>query len=325
MRKILAWFTLVCVLLSAVAFAVSAQEFSDMPDNWATAALERAVKDGLINGYGGMIMPNESLTRAQMAAIFVRAFGVDGKADISAFEDMNSDAWYYADMEKAVHAGWFKGDGTKLNPDAPITREEAFTVIARAFYLKNGDAQMLEPYTDASSVSDWAVPYVTALLNKGLVAGSNGNVNPKNNISRAEFAVVMDRAVAAYVTTEGECQLDLKGHKGAVIIKANNVVFKEAVVEGDLIISSLVDAKTVNLAKLDCKGVVHYNSSQVEKEEEKPSNAGGGGGGGGDNNGSADVDGPNDNESEENPDEPYYNMGDEDIEDGGKMDDADDL
>jgi hypothetical protein len=268
MRKFLACITLICVLLSAVAFSVSAQEFTDMPDNWATAALERAVADGLINGYEGKIMPDDSLTRAQMAAIFVRAFGVNAKADISAFVDMDADAWYYADMAKAVHAGWFKGDGVNLNPDASITREEAFTVIARAFYLPNGDAQMLSAYTDAASVSDWAVPYVTALLKKGLVAGSNGNVNPKNNISRAEFAVVMDRAVAAYVTTGGEQSLDLKGHKGAVIIRANNVVLKDTVIEGDLIYSTTVNADTVNITPtVEIGGKVIKSSSYAENND----------------------------------------------------------
>ena len=242
MKKWIACITVACMLLSLCSFAVSAQEFSDMPDNWATAALERAVEDGLINGYDGKIMPDDSLTRAQMAAIFVRAFGVKAKADISAFEDMDKEAWYYADMEKAVQAGWFKGDGNRLNPDASITREEAFTVIARAFSLPDGNAATVQAYADNADVSAWAIPFVSAMLNKGLVAGSNGKLNPKSNISRAEFAVVMDRAVSAYVTASGEQKLDLSEHKGAVIIKANDVVLADMIIEGDLIYSAGIDA-----------------------------------------------------------------------------------
>lgn len=49
--------------------------FSDMPDDWSTAALEHAVENGLLQGADGKIMPNDKLTRAQMATLIVRAFG----------------------------------------------------------------------------------------------------------------------------------------------------------------------------------------------------------------------------------------------------------
>ncbi|MDW7670023.1 MAG: S-layer homology domain-containing protein [Bacillota bacterium] len=38
--------------------------FSDMPEDWSTQALENAVKNGLLNGADGKIMPKENLTRA---------------------------------------------------------------------------------------------------------------------------------------------------------------------------------------------------------------------------------------------------------------------
>ena len=54
--------------------------FSDMPDDWSTAALQSAVDNGLLNGANGMIMPEENLTRAQMAAVINRAFGAENVA-----------------------------------------------------------------------------------------------------------------------------------------------------------------------------------------------------------------------------------------------------
>jgi hypothetical protein len=48
--------------------------FSDMPNDWSTKALENAVRNGLLNGADGKIMPKENLTRAQMATIINRGF-----------------------------------------------------------------------------------------------------------------------------------------------------------------------------------------------------------------------------------------------------------
>ena len=92
MKKWIACLTAACMLLGLLPFAVFAQEFSDMPDNWATTALERAVKDGLINGYDGKIMPNDSLTRAQMAAIFCGS--AVNQERIMSFHNLPPETWF---------------------------------------------------------------------------------------------------------------------------------------------------------------------------------------------------------------------------------------
>lgn len=68
-----------------------------------------------------------------MAAIVSRAFGAAKTASLDDYRDVLPSAWYYSDMGKAVKMGAFQGANGLLNPDAPITREEAFTVLARAF------------------------------------------------------------------------------------------------------------------------------------------------------------------------------------------------
>jgi hypothetical protein len=56
------------------------------------------------------------------------------------FSDIPDDAWYAADMAKAVGMKTFRGDGTdRLRPEDTITRQEAFAVLTRAFKLPEGD------------------------------------------------------------------------------------------------------------------------------------------------------------------------------------------
>ena len=105
------------MIISMMPASVFASEFSDMPNNWSTEALEKAASNGLLNGSNGRIMPNENLSRAQMATIVNRAFGSTEKASLRDFTDVSSDAWYYDDMAKAVQMQTFLGSGNKLNPD----------------------------------------------------------------------------------------------------------------------------------------------------------------------------------------------------------------
>ena len=175
------------MLLPANAFAASPEDFTDFPTDWSAAGLRSAVQNGLLNGSNGQINSSGLLIRAQMAAIVNRAFAARKTADLSVYSDANTSAWYYNDLELAVAMRTFQGANGKLNPEAPITREEAFVVLARAFALESGDTSVLNNYTDGALVSAWAQSSVAALIENGYVNGANGKLNPKTSITRAEI------------------------------------------------------------------------------------------------------------------------------------------
>lgn len=199
MKKITAIVVVVMLALSMSAFAA---DFKDMPNDWSTAALNAAVENGLLTGSDGYIKASDNMTRAEMATIMVRACGATKTTDISAFADVKSDDWYFDAMSKAVAMGAFAGSDGKLNPNNPITRQEAFLVLSRVFGLEaslDADQKSLDAFKDADKVADWAKGGVGAIVARGYVAGDNGNIKPLSNISRAEFAVVMDRLVKYYI------------------------------------------------------------------------------------------------------------------------------
>lgn len=275
MKKVISYIVVLCMAISVMSFGAFAATFSDMPDNWSTDALNKAVENGLLNGADGKIMPNDSLTRAQMAAIMVRAFGATEAADISAFTDVSADEWYHADMAKSVAMGIFKGDGASLNPENNITREEAFTVLARAFELEAGDASVLEGFNDKDSVSDWAVGTVAAIVANNYAKGSDGYLNPKNNITRAEFAVLMDNIVKMYITTPGVYSRVTDGN---VMVRVSGVSLSSLTVKGDLIIGSSVEDNGVKLISSSVAGRI-VNDKDGSKVERITISSGGSSGG----------------------------------------------
>ena len=115
--------------------------FSDMPavEYWSYDALTAAVENNLLNGSGGMLMPKGSLTRAQLAAIINRAFGAAEPASLAGFSDVPAEAWYAADMAKAVRMKTFRGDDTgRLRPEDIVTRQEAFYHHSQSVQVSRG-------------------------------------------------------------------------------------------------------------------------------------------------------------------------------------------
>mgnify|MGYP004667609259 CR=1 FL=1 len=233
-KRTLAMLLAGAMLLPANAFAASPEDFTDFPIDWSAAGLRSAVQNGLLNGSNGQINSSGLLIRAQMAAIVNRAFAARKTADLSVYSDANTSAWYYNDLELAVAMRTFQGANGKLNPEAPITREEAFVVLARAFALEGGDTSVLNNYTDGASVSAWARSSVAALIENGYVNGANSKLNPKNSITRAEFAKVISEMASTYADADDSLSATVDG---SVIVRENSVSLSGKTINGDLIIA----------------------------------------------------------------------------------------
>ena len=244
-KRTLAMLLAGAMLLPANAFAASPEDFTDFPTDWSAAGLRSAVQNGLLNGSNGQINSSGLLIRAQMAAIVNRAFAARKTADLSVYSDANTSAWYYNDLELAVAMRTFQGANGKLNPEAPITREEAFVVLARAFALESGDTSVLNHYTDGASVSAWARSSVAALIENGYVNGANGKLNPKTSITRAEFAKVISEMASTYADADDSLSATVDG---SVIVRENSVSLSGKTINGDLIIAD-------GVSRIDLTGV----------------------------------------------------------------------
>lgn len=247
------------MLLSTNAFAAVPSDFSDFPTDWSAPAMTHAVQNGLLNGSDGKILPKGLLTRAQMATMVNRAFASSAKASLTSFTDMVPGVWHYDEMAKSVQMGAFQGADGKLNPNDPITREQAFAVLARAFGLADGKASSLDKFSDGVQVSSWARGAVAALVEQGYVTGADGALNPQSYITRAEFAQVMDALVAAYADQ------DLKDQtvKGNLILRSNSTL-ENVTVKGDLILADGVSAASLKNVTVTGRLVVRGGTDGVK-------------------------------------------------------------
>lgn len=256
MKKLSQKLSAICLsatLLASVGTAAFAADFTDMPPDgdWAHEALQAAVDNGLLKGSEDMIRPNGVLQRSELATVVNRAFGAVQTADLSAFNDVAQDAWYYLEMAKAVKMQTFLGNGSALNPESAITRQEAFAVLARALQLPAGDLNVLNQYTDADQIASSLKSECAAMVAAGYVKGSGGRLNPTGTMTRAEFAQVMYNAVQTYVTGT-EPVTELAG--GNVMVNVPNATLRNVTVKGDLVIGDGVGAGDFTMDAVQVEG-----------------------------------------------------------------------
>ena len=202
MYRLLSGVLCTSVLLSSQAYAAASADYFDFPQNWSKDAMEFAVKNNFITGVSeDKIAPKAALTRAQLAAILSRVMKT-GAGDVSVldnFTDADKNAWYAGTMAKAVELNILYGDGDSIYPDRPVTRQELFAILVRAFAVTGGDESTLASYNDAGSISSWAKAAISAMIAQGYASGyEDKTLRPTQQVTREEFAQLLYRMQEFY-------------------------------------------------------------------------------------------------------------------------------
>ena len=262
-KRILALFlaAVSCLSLAVSASAANtvnrkATDFKDYDRTaWYAEAVSAAVDNGLLYGKSANVLdPNGDMTRAEMAAIINRSFGCYKTADISQYKDVSKSKWYYKDVALAVQMGTYNGrSSSSMAPDAPISRQEAMTVVARALEL-DYDAYAktdLSAFSDRDKISAWALPYVRSMVGAGYIHGRGKILAPLDNITRSEFAQIFYNIIGTYIVSKGTYDKDIKG---SVLIRTDDVELKNLTVDGDLIIGCGAADGKITLDNVIVKG-----------------------------------------------------------------------
>ena len=262
-KRILALFlaavSCLSLAVSASAAGTTTRKATDFKDYdakaWYAEAVSSAVDNGLLYGKSSTIIdPNGDMIRAEMAAIINRSFGCYKAADISQYKDVAKSKWYYKDVALAVQMGTYNGrSNSSMAPDSPITRQEAMTVVARALELDYDSYSKtdLSAFSDRSEISNWALPYVRAMVGADYIHGRGKVLAPLDNITRAEFAQIFHNIIGSYITVKGTCGKDIKG---SVLIRTDDVELKNLTVDGDLIIGCGAADGKITLDNVTAKG-----------------------------------------------------------------------
>jgi len=188
--------------------ASSDLDFSDTRDHWAQAYIAKAVEQNLMQGIGKneqgemLFAPNEVVTRAQAAAVLVRAFGfndderqsIPDPAVSDFFQDVEEQSWYARSVLLCAVNEVFPFKGEFFYPDRPITRLEMAQAIQNSFTARKIAVPMIElmPYfNDTPDLSNREMNAVVFVHNTGIMKGNDGYFRPHDCLTRGELARII--------------------------------------------------------------------------------------------------------------------------------------
>lgn len=271
---------LLTILISNITVSYAAP-FSDISGHWAEGAITKWSDYNVVNGYDGCFNPDGELTRAQMATILSNLLGLTTKSE-NKYVDVKESDWYCDAILKCTYAGIMSGDGTNASPNAPITREAAMVMIARALDISDSFTAR-RPISDMADISDWARQKVYAMINEGYVNGVGDNmIKPKDNISRAAIITILNNVIKKYITTPGEYVIE-DDFIGIVVLKGNDIVLNANHNLFNVIIAEEYTYKLMikNPVETETENEETSTSTSTSTSTHSSGNVSSGGGGGG--------------------------------------------
>ena len=176
--------------------------FADVSsDSYCTDAVKWAVENGVTNGTtAATFSPNAACTRSQIVTFLWRAAGSPTpKTTVNPFTDVAADAYYAKAVLWAAENGITNGTtATTFGPDAPCTRAQAVTFLFRGAIANGLEAvtlqELVSGFSDAASLSGYAVSAMNWALANGIVQGNGGALMPNNTCTRGQIVTFLYRA-----------------------------------------------------------------------------------------------------------------------------------
>jgi parallel beta-helix repeat protein len=173
--------------------------FKDIEGHWAVDFINALAKQGLISGFSdGTFKPDEKMTRAEYAALLVKAFKPTAKRDGTTFSDVPADFWAKDVIQKAYQAQFLSGlPNNAFAPNDNVERVQVLVSLVNGLGLGSSDTSALSAYDDRSDIPDYAKDEVATATTKDMVVNypKLKQLNPNQDATRAEVAAMVYQAL----------------------------------------------------------------------------------------------------------------------------------
>lgn len=176
-------------------------KLSDVAGHWAAAFIQPLVDRGIIQGFpDGTFKPEAPLTRAQYAAMLVKAYDLPLIRQATAFTDVPGDFWAKAAIAKANQMGFISGfpDST-FRPGLNLTRIQAILSLVNGLQFKGINPTVLQIYGDRAQIPGYAAEAVSTATQRRMIV-NHPNVrllNPLRDITRAEICALLYQSLVS--------------------------------------------------------------------------------------------------------------------------------
>ena len=262
MKKGIRWLAALALAVGCTAVHVFA--FTDTEGHWAEESIDKWSREyGIIQGYeDGTFRPDQSITRGAFAGILDRVLHFREVSSPDTFTDTAGTYWEEAIL-KLRAAEVYLGNQGKALPGSTITRQQAVSMIGRAFRIAP-ETTSLE-YEDAAQVAEYAAPYISEFTARGYITDSaDGRFRPADPITRAEIVSILGNMVQTLIQEKTTWTEDVHGN--LLISAPEGATLDRIEVGGDLILAPGVAANVTLVDAVIDGSIRNYGTGEVTFE-----------------------------------------------------------
>ncbi len=186
-------------------------KFRDVNGHWAEDYIKKLYSLDVFEDDSSFFAPDVAMTRSEFTRAMIKACDIrtlmeeessrrsrrEDTEEESPFKDVSTDDSDYKYIKEALEKGIIQGgiDGL-FNPESPLTKAQAITIIIRALGFENKapNPGYYTVFDDDSEIQDWSRDSIYVAKEIGIIAGDNYNkIQPNKTMTRAEASAMLVR------------------------------------------------------------------------------------------------------------------------------------
>ena len=171
-------------------------------DHWAYTAVDYCYTHGIVGGISATEFGRDlQIRRGDFMLMLYNAMGKPAVTQDCTFADVAPTDYYYTALSWGQSVGLASGTGDgAYSPGAPITREQAFTILRQVLPLLGKDCpdaslSVLDQFADRDRIADYAKGHTATLVAQGVISGKGDGIDPQGYLTRAEMAALLYKAL----------------------------------------------------------------------------------------------------------------------------------
>ncbi|MBD2531719.1 DUF1565 domain-containing protein [Nostoc flagelliforme FACHB-838] len=174
-------------------------QLTDIANHWAGGFIRELVKLGIINGFPDRTFkPDATMTRAQYAALLVKAFNPSPNRSAIKFKDVPDDFWASKVIQQAYRGLFLSGfpDNT-FGPNKNIQRVQVIVSLVNGLGLSSDGTATLKVFDDQAKIPEYAKDEVVKAIDKEIIVNHPNlkQLNPTRDATRGEVAAIVYQAL----------------------------------------------------------------------------------------------------------------------------------
>ncbi|HEY9648690.1 MAG TPA: S-layer homology domain-containing protein, partial [Chroococcidiopsis sp.] len=193
-------------------YIVTPPQFIDIKGHWAEKRIITLTKLGIVKGFpDDTFKPNQSINRAEFAAILAQAFNPTHRSLQVELSDVPADFWARTAIERVVGSRLIAAAAAnQFSPSGNVPRLQAVITLVNALLRKQKalptpDRTMLSFFTDIDALQPSVQNRIAIAIQLGIVAKSSKNnttFRPDQVVTRAEVSVMLLQVLAALESSQ---------------------------------------------------------------------------------------------------------------------------